>query len=228
MLDTGSRTLGVRCLRGALWGLMRVLFRIEHRGFEKVPPAGPILIVPNHVCYFDPFWIGVAIHRRLRFMAWDRIFAIPGVASLFRWLAAFPVSLAAPESSAYRASLEILRRGEALMIFPEGGRSPDGSVQPFKEGAARLALRGGATIVPVAILGGHDVWGPQRWLPRPRKVVVECLDPIPCPRASLAKAEFDSAAASLTAQIRSAIAARVQTIHHQGAKTPGEERIEGA
>ena len=138
--------------------LMRLLFRIEHSGMEHVPTTGPVIFVANHVTYFDPFWIAVRVYRTLRFMAWDKIFSIPLAGSIFRWFGAFPVSLDNPESSAFKAALTVLRKGEALMIFPEGGRSPDGRLMHFKPGAARLALRTGAAVVPVVVHGGAGVW----------------------------------------------------------------------
>jgi 1-acyl-sn-glycerol-3-phosphate acyltransferase len=211
MLDQGRDTPGVRCLRAFLLGLMHLLFRIEHRAVERVPGHGPLIIAPNHVTYFDPFWIAVQIRRKLRFMAWDKIFAIPPAGAIFRWLGAFPVSLENPESSAYRASLTVLRAGEALMIFPEGGRSPDGRLQPLKEGAARLALKSGAAILPVAVLGGHEVWGPQLWLPRPRKVVIEYLSPLPTPAVEPRdRHALEEAVRELTARLAEVLRARLE------------------
>ncbi len=175
MLDQGRNTIGVRLLRGTLLFLMRILFRIEHVGFKDVPPEGPLLVVANHNTYFDPFWIAVRIYRTTRFMAWDKIFEYQVVGAIFRWFGAFPVSLENPESSALKTSIKILRDGEALMIFPEGGRAPEGRLLPFKEGAAHLALKLGVPILPVVVHGGARVWGPQMRLPMPRKVRVEYL-----------------------------------------------------
>jgi 1-acyl-sn-glycerol-3-phosphate acyltransferase len=198
MLNQGRETLIVRLLRGTLLLLMKVLFRIEHRGWEKIPANGPLLLISNHVTYCDPFWIAVRVYRTLRFMAWDKIFSFPGVGALFRWLGAFPVSLENPEFSAYKVALGVLKSGEALMIFPEGGRSPDGRLLPFKEGAARLALRSGATIVPVVVHGGENVWSPRMILPRPAKVRIEYLEPI-------RKEQFPSDAGELLQLVRKEI-----------------------
>jgi 1-acyl-sn-glycerol-3-phosphate acyltransferase len=208
MLDQGKGSFGVSLLRGTLLLLMRILFRIEHHGMEKVPKDGPLIIASNHVTYFDPFWVAVRIYRKVRFMAWDKIFHVPLAGSLFRWLGAFPVSLDNPEVSAYRKALKILQQGEAVMIFPEGGRSPDGSLLPFKDGAARLALRSGAAILPVVIHGGERVWGSTMLLPLPRKVRVDYLNPIFCRHA-----EFSQE--SLTQQVRKTILA-----HQEQTKSP--------
>jgi 1-acyl-sn-glycerol-3-phosphate acyltransferase len=201
MLDQGKETFAVRMLRGSLLLLMRMLFRIEHHGWERIPQEGPLLLVSNHVTYFDPPWISVRVYRTLRYMAWDKLFRIPLVGRILRWFGAFPVSLENPESSAYKAALRILQKGEALMIFPEGGRSPDGSLRHFKVGAARLALRTGATIVPVAVQGGERVWSSRMHLPRPAKVRVDYLPPI-------TKENFPNSTEELIKQVREAILSR--------------------
>ncbi len=195
MIDEGKNSIGIRLLRGTLLLIMRLLFRIEHHGCERIPPHGPVLIVSNHVTYFDPFWIGVRCYRATRFMAWDKLFSFAPLAMLFRWFGAFPVNLTNPESRAFKQALRVLQGDEVLVIFPEGGRSSDGRFMPFKEGAASLALRTGATIVPVIIQGGERVWSPRMLLPRPGKVHVWFLDPIP-------KEFFSGTASELTMQFR--------------------------
>jgi len=197
MIDIGQDTLGVRLLRGTLLFCMRILFRIEHSGMEGIPRNGPLIIAANHVTYFDPFWIAVRMNRKVHFMAWDKIFVFPPAGWLFRWLGAFPVNLENPEYSAFKTALRILKSEEALMIFPEGGRSPDGVLMEFKDGVSRLALRTGAAIVPVVVHGGERVWSPEMILPRPGKVQVEYLEPI-CP----CQGELDCGEADLTDRIR--------------------------
>ena len=73
MIDQGSNAISVKLLRAFLMGAMRVLFRIEHRGLGNIPANGPLVIAPNHVTYFDPFWVGAPIRRAVCFMAWDKI-----------------------------------------------------------------------------------------------------------------------------------------------------------
>jgi 1-acyl-sn-glycerol-3-phosphate acyltransferase len=198
MLDQGKQTIVVRLLRGTLLLLMRILFRIEHYGWERIPRDGPLLFVANHVTYFDPPWISVRVYRTLRIMAWDKLFRFPLAGQILRWFGAFPISLENPESGAYKAALRILRKGEALMLFPQGGRSSDTSPLPFKEGAARLALRTGATIVPVVVHGGENVWSNQMLLPCPAKVRIYYLPPI-------TKEQFPENTEELMQQVREAI-----------------------
>jgi len=195
MLDIGKKSYFLRSLRGTIYLVMRILFRIEHRGWERIPMNGPLLIAANHVTYFDPFWIGVRIYRTLRFMAWDKLFQFPLSGCLFRWLGAFPVNLENPGYASYKTALKVLRDGECVMIFPEGGRSPDGRLMPFKEGVAHLAFRAGAAVMPVVVRGGAKVWSSKMLFPRPAKVIVEYLNPIP-------REKFPPTAAELMQNIR--------------------------
>jgi 1-acyl-sn-glycerol-3-phosphate acyltransferase len=100
-------------------------------------------------------------------MAWDAIFKIPVLSWLIRRLRAFPVDIDGADARATREAVRILEAGEAVMIFPEGGRSLDGRLQPFKLGAFRMACSRGVPVLPVTIVGGHASWPPGRAFPRP-------------------------------------------------------------
>jgi len=143
--------------------LFNLLWRIRYTGTEHIPRKGSLVIAANHQTYIDPFWLSVPIERPLRFLAWDVSFSWPVVGPLMRWLGAWPLQVERSDLRAIRRSLEWLRRGGALVIFPEGGRAwPDGAMDEFKAGAARIALEAGALVLPVTIRGGHEIW-PRGW-----------------------------------------------------------------
>lgn len=150
----------------------RALLGIRFAGVEHVPPTGPAIIAPNHVSYMDPVLVSIPIRRMLHYMALEPFFRIRGLGGLMRWCRAFPVQEGEPDRGAVRAALRVLRGGEPLVIFPEGGRSPDGRLQPFRPGAFRLALVTGAPVVPVTIHGAFESWPAGRRLPRPGRVTV--------------------------------------------------------
>jgi 1-acyl-sn-glycerol-3-phosphate acyltransferase len=162
----------VAVLRPVAYWLSRLLFRIEFRGTENIPLEGPCIIAPNHVTYADPVWISIPVRRPIRYMAWDRIFRIPVLGFLMRVFGAFPVRLEGGDVSAQREAVELLRQGQALVIFPEGGRSKTGELMPFKLGAFRLALAQGVPILPVTITGAYEVWPVGQLLPHPGKLKV--------------------------------------------------------
>src|SRR5437899_952149 len=100
---------------------------------------GPLVITPNHQTYADPVLVTIPVHRPIYYMAWSRLFTVPGLGSFIRLLRAFPVQIEGADPRAARAAARLLRAAEAVMIFPEGGRSVDGTVGRFKSGAFRLA-----------------------------------------------------------------------------------------
>lgn len=141
------------------------LYRIEFHGLENIPMNGPFIITPNHVSYMDPVLIGLAIRRRIFFMTWDKIFQVPIVGSMASLFGAFPVRLEGHDRVAVKRTQRHLREGMGVMIFPEGGRTTTGKLDPFKIGAFRLAVKERVPVVPVTINGAYQVWPPEQKLP---------------------------------------------------------------
>jgi 1-acyl-sn-glycerol-3-phosphate acyltransferase len=158
----------------------RFFHAIRYRCVNNLPAHGALILTPNHVSYFDPPLIGTGIPFRARFMAWDALFRIPVFAYFISCFGAFPVKVKTADKGAIAQSLRMLRQGECLVLFPEGERTPDGSLCSFEQGAVRLALQTGAPIVPVTITGGFEAWPRTRLLPRWfRPITVKYHCPIP-------------------------------------------------
>src|SRR5262245_29590120 len=168
--DVGTPLLDV--FRPAVWLGARTYFGIRFDGTRHIPPAGPLLIIPNHVTYADPVLVSIPVRRPVYYMAWNALFKVPGLAWLIRRHRAFPVEIESTDPRATREAMRLLQAGEAVMIFPEGGRSPDGRLQRFKPGAFRLACTLGVPVLPVTIAGGHEAWPPDRLLPRPGQLLI--------------------------------------------------------
>jgi len=161
-------------IRPATGLVSRAFWRITFEGREHIPaPPGGLVIAANHQTYFDPFWISVGFDRPIRYLAWNELFKRPLAAKPLELLGAWPLVIDRGNPTAYRRSLQWLRKGGAVMIFPEGGRSgADGELARFKTGAARLALEAGVPILPVTIRGGHRVWPRGQRLPRLGRVEI--------------------------------------------------------
>ncbi len=159
-----------------VWLGLLFFFRFRVRG--KVPSVGPLLIASNHTSFLDSIWLGAASSRRIRFLMSDLYGKIFGLRWFFRWNKVILV----PEKGGLRkfmqGSLEALENGSALGIFPEGWITRDGNLREFQAGVIRLAIRSGAKIVPVAIVGGFEAFPRDAFFPRPRKVEVRIGDPI--------------------------------------------------
>ena len=151
----------------------RIFWKIEYKGVENVPGRGGVIIAANHQTYIDPCWLSVPIKRPTRYLAWSAAFGWPIVGRCLTWFGAWPLALEGSDPAAIRRSLQWLREGGAVVIFPEGGRATvSGDLERFKAGAVRLALEAQVPILPVTIKGGNRVW-PRGWkFPRLGKVVV--------------------------------------------------------
>jgi len=160
-------------IRPVVGGLSRLIWKIEFYGVENVPANGGLIIAANHQTYIDPFWLSLPIKRPTRYLAWSAAFRWPVIGKCLTWFGAWPLALEGGDPAAIRSSLQWLRNGGAVVIFPEGARSTaTGSLERFKAGAVRLALEAQVPILPVTIKGGNRVWPKGRRFPRPGKVVV--------------------------------------------------------
>ncbi len=136
-----------------------VLYRLQVRGFKNVPRTGPLLIAANHQSYFDPPAIGGRVStRQIDFVARSGLFTHTILGGIFRFLNSIPVAEEGPDGAAIKEIIRRLRMGRCVMIFPEGSRTHDGSIQPFKRGVALLVKRAKCPVIPVAIDGAHRVW----------------------------------------------------------------------
>jgi 1-acyl-sn-glycerol-3-phosphate acyltransferase len=166
------RTPVLDLFRPPVHALARAYFGLRLRGTEHIPREGALIIVPNHQTYADPPLVTIPVRRPVYYMAWSRLFEIPVFSRFIRMLRAFPVDIDARDARATREAVRLLQRGAALMIFPEGERTPDGEVQRFKAGAFRLAVSLDVPVLPVTITGGNDAWPPGRILPRRGRITI--------------------------------------------------------
>jgi 1-acyl-sn-glycerol-3-phosphate acyltransferase len=179
------------------------MYREETRGLENFPKTGPVVLMSNHATYLDPAFLGSQLPRPIRFMEWAQLFKVPGVAFFSRALKSFPVVLEKPDPSAYRNALRVLKAGEVLGIFPEGGRSADGLIHNMTEGGVRIAEKAGVPIVPVAISGGPAIWPKGRCFPKlGKKVILEIFPPLDPPKS---KSEVSKVCKIIQAEINTAV-----------------------
>ncbi|MEP6742284.1 MAG: lysophospholipid acyltransferase family protein [bacterium] len=163
----------ISLLRPAVGLFSRAIWRLEFQGVENIPDDTGLIVAANHQSYGDPFWLALPIKRPIRFLAWSEAFSWPIVGKGIGFLGAWPLQIEGSDPAAIRRSLNWLRDGGVVVIFPEGSRGlPDGSMIHLKGGAVRMALDSGVPILPVTIRGANKVWPANKRLPRPGKVII--------------------------------------------------------
>ena len=164
---------GNRLVHEFLWRVSRRAYDIEVEGLDRVP-VGPAILAANHRSFMDSIFLAAAVNRPVSFIAKAEYFDNPASAWILRALGHIPLRRGSPASarSALAAGLGVLSRGGAVGVYPEGTRSRDGRLHRGHLGPARLALSSSAPIVPVGLVGSHDVQGPNQRLPRPGKQVI--------------------------------------------------------
>ncbi len=154
-----------------LRALLTVLTRWKVTGREHVPGEGGFIVVSNHLNNADPSFVSAGLaRRRIRFMAKQELFSYP-LGALVRLYGAFPVRRFNSDARALLRAERFLRDGQVVGMFPEGTRSRTGRLGPPHPGAAVIALRTGATVLPCAIAGSEILKNPLRLALRPRLTV---------------------------------------------------------
>jgi 1-acyl-sn-glycerol-3-phosphate acyltransferase len=152
-------------LRFVAWVLSRFVYRFKVVGDEHIPSAGAAVIVCNHVSFVDAVLLMAASPRPMRFLMDHRIFKVPVLGWLFKLAKAIPIAPQKEDPAAYEAAFEaaaaVLREGDLLAIFPEGGITRDGTLQPFKAGVMKILERARAdgvavSVIPMALT---NLWG---------------------------------------------------------------------
>ncbi len=127
-------------------------------GLENFPKEGAFLLVSNHQSFLDPIFCGAVPKRHFVFLARDTLFKNWFFGPLIRSVYAIPVKREQGDLSAMRKVIEVLKEGDGVCLFPEGTRTTDGRILPFKSGLGLLCRRGNASIVPVVIDGAYECW----------------------------------------------------------------------
>jgi len=140
--------------------IARTFFALSVEGQEHVPESGPVILAPNHVSYLDPVLVGIAVSRRVHFMAKKELFRNPFIGWFLRALQAYPVTRERVDPSTLKRTLSFLAAGQVVLMFPEGTRGDGRALRPARPGIAVVAARSGAAVVPVF------QWGTERVLPR--------------------------------------------------------------
>ncbi|MEW6034223.1 MAG: lysophospholipid acyltransferase family protein [Chloroflexota bacterium] len=147
------RKASYRLVNGIVKLGFMLLTRTRVVGGENIPRQGPAIMACNHLSMSDPPLLVACLPRKLTFVGKVELWRNPVLGALADWYGAFPVDRRTTDTGALRRSLQVLKEGGALVVFPEGTRSLEARLLPGQPGAALVALRSGAPVLPVAITG---------------------------------------------------------------------------
>jgi 1-acyl-sn-glycerol-3-phosphate acyltransferase len=159
--------------RAILIPVVHTVARLEVVGKENLPKTGPFIVVPNHQSFLDPIIVQVICPRPLHTLAKSTQFTGRIMGWIMPRVYAIPTRRYRIEPQAVRVVLRRLADGEAVGVYPEGERSWDARLQPFRRGTIRLLLKAGVPVIPCGLAGSYDVW--PRWSKtiRRRRIRVE-------------------------------------------------------
>jgi len=175
-----TKDLTYRFCSGLIAVLSAVLFRPSVEGAENIPTSGPVLIAPIHRSNVDFAFTLFISKRKVFFMAKHSLFEVPVLGALLVRLGAFPVKRGSADRDSMADAEDVLRQGQALVLFPEGTRKEGALVEPLHDGAMFIAARTGAKVVPVGIGGSDKALPKGAKLPRFARikiVVGEAIEP---------------------------------------------------
>ncbi len=162
--------VAMKVVRAAVW-IAGVRVRVE--GVENLPP-GVCIFAANHVSNMDPLAFVPAIPRRVAILVKKEVFRIPILGTAMRMAKLVHVDRDNREAAAgaVETAVKYLKEGLSFAVYPEGTRSRDGRLLPFKKGTFVMAIRAGVPVVPVSIVGAQDLLRKGEWSVRPGEVII--------------------------------------------------------
>ncbi len=192
--------------RMAQLGVRLAGVKIEVRGREHLQPGRNYIFMSNHASNLDPPVLIPVVPGRCSVLVKKELFRIPILGAGMKEADLVPVDRSDREAAieSVNAAVKVLQQGLHMVVFPEGTRSDDGRLRPFKKGPFHLAMESGVPVVPVTLLGTFESWPKTRFALRPGKAIVVFHPPLDphsyIDRDSLMKAVSDAIASALPAE----------------------------
>ncbi|MDQ3898871.1 MAG: 1-acyl-sn-glycerol-3-phosphate acyltransferase [Actinomycetota bacterium] len=195
--------IAYQIVRFLIWVVAKLFWRLSFEGLENVPREGPFVLAPVHRSFIDFGLVSGVTRRRMGYMGKESLWKSKLLGSFISMLGAYPVNRGAPDREALRRTLDLLDRGEPLVLFPEGTRRSGPVVEHLHEGAAFVASKAGVPLVPVGIGGSEQALPKGKKLPRPVRIHIVVGEPLlPPPIAEGARHPSRRAVKELTVQLQ--------------------------
>lgn len=221
-----DRTFAQRVVYDILRVLARLVvvwfFRCRVAGREHWPEVGGALICANHQSYLDPPLVGLTCPRRLTYLGRQTLFENKLLAPIITFLDTIPIDREGGGLAGLKETLRRLKRGDMVLIFPEGTRTRDGGLQPLKPGFCAIARRSRVPLVPVGLDGAYDAWPRTSPLPRGGRLAVVIGEPISAEQVS--RLDDQQLMAELARRMERCLA-EARSLRGQGRQTADVPRI---
>jgi 1-acyl-sn-glycerol-3-phosphate acyltransferase len=181
--------------------IAKSFFHYRVIGAENMIEEGPCIIAANHCSYLDPPLVGIACKRAIHYLARKSLLDIPVLGPILPELNVIPVDQKNADRSALMGAIRAVRNGGAVLIFPEGTRSPDGKLKGAQPGIGMIAAKTGASIIPARILGSYEALPRGSSFPRAQRITVVFGEQISLRKGDAAERNYDAISDLVVAKI---------------------------
>lgn len=177
MPEPTETTLSYRFTRFTFSIFFRIWFRWKVLHRERVPAEGGVILASNHVSYLDPVYVVSALERMVVGLARESAFNVPLGGQILRSWRVIPVDQSGT-GRGLKTFLSRLRSGDAVVMYPEGTRSPTGQIRAPQPGIGLIIIKSNAPVVPIKLFGAFEAYARHHWLPRPYQVQIKFGEPL--------------------------------------------------
>ena len=177
MPEPTETTLSYRFARFTFGMFFRIWFRWKVLHRERVPAKGGVILASNHVSYLDPVYVVSALERMVVGLARESAFNVPLGGRILRSWRVIPVDQSGT-GRGLKTFLSRLRSGDAVIMYPEGTRSPTGQIRAPQPGIGLIIIKSTAPVVPIKLFGAYEAYARHHWLPRPYQVQIKFGEPL--------------------------------------------------
>jgi len=177
MPEPTETTLSYRFARFTFGMFFRIWFRWKVLHRDRVPAKGGVILASNHVSYLDPVYVVSALERMVVGLARESAFNVPLGGRILRSWRVIPVDQSGT-GRGLKTFLSRLRSGDAVVMYPEGTRSPTGQIRAPQPGIGLIIIKSTAPVVPIKLFGAYEAYARHHWLPRPYQVQIKFGEPL--------------------------------------------------
>jgi 1-acyl-sn-glycerol-3-phosphate acyltransferase len=199
-----SMRISFRLVRWLAWLFFRLFYGLRIYGVSHLR-SGAGILASNHASFFDPPVISASCREEVHFLARESLFRVPLFGRLIRALNSHPISRGSSDAHTFRQLIAFLQQGQKVILFPEGKRSSDGSIQPLERGLAFLVYKAQCTIYPVYVDGTFSVWNRTMSFPRFSRKKIRCVFGSPIEWADFSELDKRKAMEEITARAEKAL-----------------------